>query len=59
MKGSELKRYLRKNGCRFAVHGTNHDWWESPDGRRTQVPRHDAQEVNEKTCRRIIKALLG
>lgn len=59
MKGSELKRKLRKAGCFFVEHGTNHDWWESPSGVRTQVPRHDAQEVDNKTCRRILKALLG
>ncbi|MBO7347042.1 MAG: type II toxin-antitoxin system HicA family toxin [Bacteroidaceae bacterium] len=59
MKGSELKRLLRKGGCFFVAHGTNHDWWSNPQGIRTQVPRHDTQEVNIKTCRSIIKTLLG
>ncbi len=59
MKGSELKRILRKGKCNCVGHGANHDWWENPKGVRTQVPRHDAQEVDNKTCRRILKTLLG
>ncbi|MCH5176462.1 MAG: type II toxin-antitoxin system HicA family toxin [Prevotellaceae bacterium] len=59
MKTSELKRLLRKHGCFLVEHGANHDVWANPQGARTLVPRHDAKEVNPKTCRSILKKLLG
>lgn len=54
MKYSEVIRKLRKNGCCFVSHGTNHDWWESPiTGRRFQVPRHESEEAKPKTLKSI------
>ena len=54
MKYSELEKRLRKAGCRFEIHGTNHDWWFSPlTNRRFQLPRHRAAEVKSKTLKSI------
>ena len=49
MKTSELLRKLKKAGCYFHSHGTNHDWWYSPlTDTMFQVPRHGAQEIRPK-----------
>ena len=51
MKSSELKRILKKKGCKLLRHGSRHDLWINPaNGKSTAVPRHDAQEVNTGTC---------
>ena len=57
MKGSELKRLLKKNKCFITNHRSNHDEWFSP---KTQnyffVPRHDSQEVDTGTLKSILKS---
>lgn len=46
MKTAELIRKLKKAGCIFHSHGTNHDWWYSPiTKQKFQVPRHASQEI--------------
>lgn len=56
MKVSELKRLLKKAGCRIEREGTNHEIWYSPlTGKRFPVPRHDAKELptgTEKSIKR-------
>jgi predicted RNA binding protein YcfA (HicA-like mRNA interferase family) len=54
MKYSEVERKLKKEGCYFISHGTNHDWWYSPiSNRRFQIPRHKSAEAKEKTLKSI------
>ncbi|MDE6499974.1 MAG: type II toxin-antitoxin system HicA family toxin [Rikenella sp.] len=54
MKYSEIERKLRKAGCRLVSHGTNHDWWFSPQtNRRFQLPRHKSEEAKSKTLKSI------
>ncbi len=49
MKTSELIKKLKKAGCYFVEHGTNHDWWFSPiTDRKFQIPRHRTQEIGPK-----------
>lgn len=56
MKGSELKRKLRKAGCYLEEQGTNHEKWFSPiTQKHFWVPRHDSQEVHPKTLHKILK----
>lgn len=55
MKYNELTRLLKKNGCKFFRHDTNHDRWISKDGTEFQVPRHSGQEVKVKTLHKILK----
>lgn len=56
-KGSEVLRMLKKAGCKFLKHGTNHDWWINPkSGEKFQVPRHKSQEVHPDTLREIKKS---
>ena len=58
MKSNELKRLLKKKGCKFLRHGSRHDLWINPaNGKSTTVPRHDAQEVNTGTLKSILKQL--
>lgn len=60
MKSSELKRILKKKGCKLLRHGSRHDLWINPaNGKSTTVPRHDAQEVNTGTLKSILKQLFG
>ena len=45
MKYSVLTKKLKKGGCQFTEHGTNHDVWYSPiTGKEFQVPRHIGNE---------------
>ena len=54
MKYSEVERKLKKAGCYFVSHGTNHDWWYSPiTNRRFQIPRHKGAEAKGKTLKSI------
>lgn len=56
MKTSEMKRMLRKAGCRKTREGANHELWYSPiTGKQFAVPRHDAQELKTKTAESILK----
>lgn len=56
MKYSELKRLLKKNGCKFRDNGTNHENWIGKSGNVFQVPRHNTQEVNPTTLNSILKS---
>ncbi len=54
MKVSEMKRLLRKAGCRIEREGANHEIWYSPKtDQRFTVPRHNAQELKTKTAESI------
>jgi len=55
--GSELRRMLKKAGCRKDSDGTNHEWWINPKtGQKFQVPRHKTQEVATGTLKQILKS---
>ena len=57
MKGSELKRKLRKAGCCKVSEDTNHERWYSPiTDRKFWIPRHDSQEIKPATLHSILKA---
>lgn len=56
MKTSELVKMLKEAGCKLYKHGTRHDTWQSPlTGKRFQVPRHWAKEVQIGTVNNILK----
>lgn len=56
MKTSELKRILRKAGCRKTLEGANHELWFSPaTGKTFPVPRHNTREIPTGTAERILK----
>jgi len=60
MKYSELKRRLKKAGCFLLREGARHEIWINPaNGKHTQIGRHDAEEVKQKTLRTIYKELFG
>ena len=54
MRYSEIERKLKRAGCYFIEHGTNHDWWYSPiTNRRFQLPRHKSEEAKRSTIKSI------
>lgn len=54
MKYSELKKLLKKNGCKLFREGANHEIWiNTSTGKKFQVPRHGTAEVPEGTLRSI------
>ena len=56
MKVSELKRLLMKAGCYKSYEGSNHEMWFSPrTGKYFPVARHDAKEIANGTCSRILR----
>ena len=56
MKRRELIRKLEELGCILVRHGANHDWYNSPETKKSQpVPRHS--EVHEGLAKSIIKKL--
>lgn len=56
MKGTELTRLLRKNGCELTEHGKEHDKWHSNiTGKDFRVPRHGSKEIATGTVNRILK----
>ena len=55
MTCGELKRWLRKQGCRF-VEGSKHTIVILGD-KKTELPRHPARELKTKTRESILKAL--
>lgn len=56
MKGSELKRLLRKSKCKKVGEYDGHERWYSPiSGKEFPVTRHDSQEVAVGTVNRILK----
>ena len=49
MKVSELKRLIKKKGCRFLEHGKEHDVWVNKEtGQEAQIPRHNAKETKQE-----------
>ena len=57
MKGSELLRKLRAEGCHLVESRTNHDWWYSTiTERHFAIPRHRAKEIPKGTLKNISKA---
>ena len=56
MKYAELKRDLRKAGCRKVKDKGGHEKWYSPiTNRHFWVARHDQEEVPLGTLQRILK----
>lgn len=56
MKYSELKKLLKSHGCSFHHDGTNHEIWYSPiTEKKFPVPRHNSQEVKNKTLNDILR----
>lgn len=55
MKYSELVKLLSEHGCRLYRHGSGHDIWVNPDGKKFPVPRHVAKEVSTPTLNDILK----
>ena len=52
---SELKRLLKKAGCRKVSEGTNHEFWYSPITQKSfPVGRHNTQEVATGTFKSIM-----
>ena len=56
MKYSELKKLLKKRGCRFDHEGKKHEIWFSPiTGRIFPVSRHDSEDCPAGTLNSILK----
>ena len=56
MKYGELKRLLKKNGCRLVEEGKNHELWLAPKTESIfPVGRHNSQEVKNGTLHAILK----
>ena len=56
MKYSELKRFLKKNGCRFDHDGGGHEiWYSSKTGLYFSVGRHDKADCKKGTLNSILK----
>lgn len=56
MKVSELKKLLRKHGCKQDGEYTEHDRWYSPlTDKYFAVPRHNSKEIPVGTANRILK----
>ena len=56
MKTSELKRYLKSNGCYELYSGKEHDvWYSTHTGAKMRIPRHQSQEIPRGTLNSILK----
>lgn len=56
MRYSELKKLLKKNGCRLEREGSNHEMWYSTiTGKRFTIGRHKTEEVKPGTLKNILK----
>lgn len=56
MRYSELKKLLRKNGCKLEREGAGHEIWYSPiTDKRFTVGRHNTEEVRSGTLKSILK----
>lgn len=56
MTYSELKKLLKKNGCKLKYEGSNHEMWYSPKTKKSfTVGRHKTQEVATGTLKSIKK----
>ena len=53
--GRQFLKKLRKLGCKLVRHGSKHDQWEGPNGKKTFVPRHST-EMKTGTISSILKA---
>lgn len=57
LRYNELKRELKKAGCRLDHEGGNHEIWYSPiTGEFFPVSRHNAEEVRSGTLKSIKRA---
>lgn len=57
LKYSELKKELRKQGCRLHHEGGNHEMWFSPKtGKFFPVSRHNTEDVPRGTLNSIEQA---
>ena len=58
VKVSELKRLVKKHGCRFVKHDKKHEKWaNAKTGQTTEIPRHDAKEIGKGLAEQILKDL--
>jgi len=58
MKYSELKRWLKKQGCTKQREGGNHEIWINlSNGQTTAIGRHAKEEVKPGTLNTIKKDL--
>lgn len=56
MKFSELKKILKKNGCKMVREGANHEiWYSEITGKEFPVGRHNSKEVATGTQKAIFK----
>ncbi len=56
MKRGQFIKELKKAGCVFVRHGSNHDIYMNPQtGQKQPVPRH--REIEEKLAKHIKKYL--
>lgn len=57
MTYSELKRELKKHGCKLHHEGGGHEMWISPiTGKMFPVGRHDTAQVPPGTLKSILQA---
>ncbi len=57
MTYGELKRLLKKNGCKIIREGSNHEIWYSPiTNEQIPIGRHTKEEVPRGTLQSIKKA---
>ena len=56
MKYSELKRFLKKNGCWFDHEGGGHEiWYSSKSDQYFSVGRHNKEDCPKGTLNSILK----
>jgi len=55
LTASELKRWLKKQGCSF-IEGTRHTI-AVLGGKKTTIPRHPSAEIKRKTLHTILRDL--
>ncbi|MFO7760532.1 MAG: type II toxin-antitoxin system HicA family toxin [Thermodesulfobacteriota bacterium] len=53
MKKKKLTKELQARGARLLRQGGNHEFWESRNGFRFPVPRHN--EIDEYLAKQILK----
>lgn len=57
MKYSELKKLLKKYGCKLVREGKRHELWYSPiTGETFPVGRHNTEDVKSGTAKSILRA---
>ena len=57
MKVSELKKIIRRAGCKKVREGANHEVWLNPNtGMTFTVPRHNSQELPTGTANNILRS---